>query len=99
MTKKVIVKNSVFKNNQNFVLFNLYDIPRASYYTTIVQTYLIFENITVLNNSAVLYDANSPYFSQFFIYSPSKPVNILFNNSYVSNNSNCIPTILEILLS
>ena len=90
MAKEVVIKNSVFQNNQNFVLLNFYNIPRAAYFNEIIQTYFTFDNITVLNNSAVFYEASSPYSSLFFIYSPKKPVNILFNNSYFANNINCI---------
>ena len=88
--KEIVLKNSVFQNNQNYMLLNFYNIPRTFYYNDITKSYVTFENITVLNNSAVYYDADSAYFSLFIIYAPMKPVDVLFKNSYFYNNTNCI---------
>ena len=87
---EMVFRNSVFQNNQNYLLVNFANIPRNPFYNQIIEAYLTFDNITVLNNSGAYYDKNTPYFSLFVIYSPMKPVNVLFNNSYFYNNTNCI---------
>jgi len=84
-TEEIVLKNSVFQNNQNFVLLH-YD---NSVNGQPCENSLTLKNTTVRNNSAVFYDADSAYSSQFIIYCSMEPITVLFHNSYFYNNINC----------
>jgi len=86
---EVIIANSLFQNNQNFVFFNFANIPRNPFYNQIVESYLTLENITTINNTANFQDQDTVFFSLFIFYSPMKPFNALINKSYFYNNTNC----------
>jgi len=83
--KEIVLKNSVFQNNQNSVILDYYDSENDAP----TETSLTLENVTVRNNRAVHYDTDSQYSSLFIIYCPMKPVNVFFHNSYFYNNTNC----------
>jgi len=87
--KEIVLKNSVFQNNQNSIILGSNNVAGQSVSYEIIETYITLENITVRNNSAVFYDSDSQYSSLFIIYCPLKPVNVLFRNSYFFNNTNC----------
>ena len=86
---EVVFKNSIIQNNQNYVFIDSYNIARRSSNGAITQTFLTFENITVVNNSAVYDDANSPFSSLFIIYCPQKPITVIVHNSNFFNNTVC----------
>jgi len=86
---KVVFKNSLIQNNQNYVFLDSYNIARRSSNDAITATFLTFENLTVLNNSAVSDDQNSPFSSLFIIYCPQKPITVILHNSYFYNNIIC----------
>lgn len=80
---EVIVKNCLFQNNQNFLVFSFRNYNKFPFYSKITESYLTLENITVLNNSGIFNDASY----LFGLYSPQKPVNVLFANSFFYNNT------------
>jgi len=86
--KEMHFKNLHCQNNQNFMVFGFRNIPRNALYKEIIQSQITFDNISIVNNTAVLYDPHTSQFSLFIIYSPIKPANVLFSNSYFFNNSN-----------
>jgi len=85
---EVIMKNSLFQNNQNFMVFNFDNFPRNPFYYQIVESYLTLENLTTINNTGNIYNTASVLFSQYIFYSPMKPFNALINNCSFYNNTN-----------
>ncbi len=83
---EVILKNCVFQNNQNFVAFTFRNYPRNTFYEEITESYLTLENITMLNNTYID-DSNGVDLGFFVLYSPMKPANVLFANSFFYNNT------------
>ncbi len=86
---KLKFSNCTFRNLQNVQIFNLFNVWRSSLYDSVNVTKMVFENITVTNNSADYWSKNATYLSLFPLNSPQKPYKVTFRNSYFNLNRVC----------
>ena len=91
--------NCRFSNLQNVVIFNLFNIWRSSLYTSVEVIDMVFENITLTNNSANYWSSNTLYLSHFLLDSPLKPYRATFNNSYFNLNKICTSSFFFYILT
>ena len=80
------ISNAQFSNIQNVIIFNFFNIDRSNIYDSPELTNMIFNNITVLNNSGNYQNTDSRFASLFDIKTLLKPIEVSFLNSRFINN-------------
>lgn len=80
------ISNSLFLNVQNTLLLGFFNIDRTAVYESASVTNMIFNNLTVVNNTANYTDTNTRYASLFDMKSLLKSMSIDFYNCFFQSN-------------
>jgi len=87
--RMIEIWNTSFINKHKLKLFNLFSSNKQDYFSDSNSTTIIFNNITVKNNTDTYLQTDKIDYALFGFYSPAKAVNAFFYNSQFKDNKRC----------